>query len=532
MPGFTKLKLSHSQHPSSILTGLNLLRECNQLFCDCTLIINKIEFPIHKAVLAASSQYFKALFTSGMRESGDSRIALHGISALTFQSVLTFIYTGKLTLDQENVTNVYTAADMLQLEHLQNLCHDFLLNQLCASNCIGIWRYARSFSNSKLEGSAWLYAMTHIKDVKESLEFLYLTEAKPVLPCCDRHDSKRSELQEFTHHVTQRRKGSESLAVEYPHTLAIAAGEPIATIPSLVIVGGYNKGVESTCEKYCTSTDSWEVITTYSLSSCKYFHWVGVIGLRLYAIAGNGLARINLVMSKLTDEAVKDLQTDALCTDWECEATLPHDCSNMKFCIMNDYIYGCGEITDATYAICRYNPSDGTWEHITQFISKPRVFFQFFSNDHKLHLIGGVHTSTGTATACFESYDPYSDIWERNNDMDVGRYNFGVAVTGNCLYAVGGYGSDEVMLSSVEVYSFETGEWSAVSALPTPRASMACQSWGEKMYCLGGEKTTGTNSASVVVQTEDALEFDPPNDKWNKISSLNHPRIYPSTIIL
>ena len=518
MPGFTKLKLSHSQHPSSILTGLNLLRECNQLFCDCTLIVNEKEFPIHKVVLAASSQYFRVLFTSGMRESGVSRITLHGISAQTFQSVLTFIYTGKLTLDQDNVTQVYAAADMLQLEHLQNLCHDFLLNQLCALNCIGIWRYARSFSNSELEGSAWLYMMTHTKDVKESLEFLYLTEVKSMLPYSNCHDLKGSEL--TSHHITQRSE------LECLHTLASAAGE--LPIPSLVIVGGYNEGVESTCEKYCASTDSWEVIATYSLSSCKYFHWVGLIGLRLYAIAGNSLARINLVLSKLTDEAVKDLQSDALYTDWECEATLPHDCSNMKFCVMNDYIYGCGEIADTTYAICRYNPSDGTWEKMTQFISKPRVFFQFFANGHKLHLIGGMHISNGTATTCFESYDPYSDIWERSKDMGVGRYNFGVAVTDSCLYAVGGYGNGEVMLSSVEAYRFETREWSAVSPLPAPRASMACQSWGEKMYCLGGEKT---DSASVI-QTDDALEFDTPKDKWNKISSLNHPRIYPSTIML
>ena len=85
--------------------------------------------------------------------------------------------------------------------------------------------------------------------------------------------------------------------------------------------------------------------------------------------------------------------------------------------------------------------------------------------------------------------------------MGVGRYNFGVAVTDNCLYAVGGYGSGDVMLSSVEAYSFDTREWSAVSPLPAPRA---CQSWGEKMYCLGGEKT---DSASVI-QTNDALEFD------------------------
>lgn len=286
--------------------------------------------------------------------------------------------------------------------------------------------------------------------------------------------------------------------------------------------------MEKTCEQYCENTDSWK-LTTWDLSGCcRCFHWVGVIGLRLYAIGGDALTRINMVMSKLTDRAAEQMQTDALGTDWELEATLPHDCSNMKFCIMDDCIYGCGgcgEVTDTTYGIYCYNPSNGSWKVLGEFISEPRVFFQLFSHGHRLHIIGGMlhETPNCGASSSYEVYDPGSNTWERNNDMTTGRYNFGVGVLDHCFYVVGGFGDDDIMLNSVEVYCFRTKTWSLVSVLPAPRASMACQSWRGKLYCLGGE-TTGTSA--------DALVLDPLDGRdWNAITPLNHPRIYPNIII-
>ena len=157
---------------------------------------------------------------------------------------------------------------------------------------------------------------------------------------------------------------------------------------SLVVVGGYNAGMERTCEKFCETTDSWQV-TDWDLSGCKYFHWVGVIGLRLYAIGGSRLTEINLVMSRLVERAAEQLLTNAFSRDWEYEITIPHDCSNMKFCVLNDCIYGCGGITDTEFGICCYSPSDGSWEKITDFCSDLKVFFPIFlSWEQALHSWG------------------------------------------------------------------------------------------------------------------------------------------------
>lgn len=559
MPGFTELRLNNSKHPSSLLRGLRMLQEHSHLLCDCMLLIDEHEFPIHRVVFAASSEYFRALFTTNLKENGSSVITLNGISAQTFQLVSSFIYSGEVTLDQANITDVYAAADMLQLKDLLDLCQDYFLNQLCASNCIGIWQYARSFSNHKLKDCAWLYITTHFTKVMEREEFLDLDPADAhLILSYDKLelDSERDAclaMHKWLHHNTEMRnnefiklvpsiRNHKLLPLEilkekqsaHTHKLrsncAVVNQEPgtisPASLRSLAVVGGYNNGPEKTCEKYSQCTSSWKV-TDWILSDCKHFHWVGVIGLRLYAIAGSGLTKINRVMSRLTCMAAEQLQTNALETGWEYEATLPHDCSNMKFCVMNENIYGCGEITDNTFGIGCYNPSNGSWELVTDIISDSKVFFQFFSRGDKLYLLGGLCTSSGMASCYFESYNPHSNYWEQHNEMGIARYNFGVGILDRCLYAIGGVGVESDMLSSVERYCFETKEWSLVGSLPAPRASMACEGWRGQLFCVGGE-TVGTDC----VQTSDVLKFDPAADKWEVMASLNHPRIYSSTIIL
>lgn len=558
MPGFTEFTLQHPRHASSVLQGLNSLRNWGHLFCDCTLLVEDEEFPIHKSVLAASSQYFRALFTTDMQERGRSRIALCGISAATFQFVLDYAYTGAITLNQATVTHVYVAADMFQLEDLKDLCHDFLLNQLAATNCIGIWRLAGTLNNTTLEDTARRYVIAHFTNAKDSREFLCLNwdEVKFILSSYQQQtDYSRSNahtaLCKWLRHNIKERGGDDlfnvtgcekvrkdgtciSLPGKGPIEILkhIADATKLAAIPdsllsrtSLVTVGGYHEGMEKTCEQYCENDDSWQ-LTTWDLSgSCECFHWVGVIGLRLYAVGGDGLTTINRVVSRLTEEAAKQLRTNALETGWEHEVTLAHDCSDMKFCIMDDCIYGCGGCGSTSTSIYRYNPGIGSWESVCELLTEPRVLFQFFSHEHTLHLIGGMlpATSNFTAINSYEVYDPGSNTWDRQGNMAVGRYSFGVGVIDDCLYVVGGFGSGEIMLNSVEVYCFGTKTWSLASVLPAPKASMACQSWRGKLYCLGGEDT-GTSA--------DALVMEPLSGEWTTITPLNHPRIYPNTIEL
>lgn len=49
------------QHSQQVLEQLNQQRQLG-LLCDCTFVVNGIDFKAHKAVLAACSEYFRMLF--------------------------------------------------------------------------------------------------------------------------------------------------------------------------------------------------------------------------------------------------------------------------------------------------------------------------------------------------------------------------------------------------------------------------------------------------------------------------------------
>lgn len=85
-PGYPRRLLENLQ---SIWTEHN--------FCDVTILIGRKRFPAHRNVLAASSPFFKAMFLSGMEEQKRNEIELHEMSAGIFNTIISFMYTGRKT---------------------------------------------------------------------------------------------------------------------------------------------------------------------------------------------------------------------------------------------------------------------------------------------------------------------------------------------------------------------------------------------------------------------------------------------------
>ncbi|XP_058408958.1 zinc finger and BTB domain-containing protein 17 isoform X5 [Diceros bicornis minor] len=104
----------HSQH---VLEQLNQQRQLG-LLCDCTFVVDGVDFKAHKAVLAACSEYFKMLFL-------DQKDVVHlDISnAAGLGQVLEFMYTAKLSLSSENVDDVLAVASFLQMQDIITACH-------------------------------------------------------------------------------------------------------------------------------------------------------------------------------------------------------------------------------------------------------------------------------------------------------------------------------------------------------------------------------------------------------------------------
>ena len=114
-----------------------LLSKCAQFreqgeFIDVSLKVAEEVFSAHRLVLAASSDYFHAMFAHGTRESNQEVIELkdEGISAAALKIVLDSIYSGDLQVNDENVFQVLVAADHLQVTSVVQKCCDYLQTQV------------------------------------------------------------------------------------------------------------------------------------------------------------------------------------------------------------------------------------------------------------------------------------------------------------------------------------------------------------------------------------------------------------------
>ncbi|NWW53536.1 ZBT17 protein, partial [Pedionomus torquatus] len=105
------------QHSKQVLEQLNQQRQLG-LLCDCTFVVDGINFKAHKAVLAACSEYFRMLFV-------DQKDVVHlDISnAAGLGQVLEFMYTAKLSLNLDNVEDVLAVAGFLQMQEIVSACN-------------------------------------------------------------------------------------------------------------------------------------------------------------------------------------------------------------------------------------------------------------------------------------------------------------------------------------------------------------------------------------------------------------------------
>ena len=167
------------KHPKEALDTMKTLQRAHKL-CDVTLVVGEDSIPAHKIVLAASSPYFKAMFTGGMREEEMSSIPLHGISPCTLNILVDFAYTAEININEMNVCYLLPAATMFQMSHVVEACSVFLEHQLDPNNCIGISNFASEHGCLELEAKAKSYIHKHFCDVIKSDEFLMLNPCQMI----------------------------------------------------------------------------------------------------------------------------------------------------------------------------------------------------------------------------------------------------------------------------------------------------------------------------------------------------------------
>ena len=100
--------------------GKDLLRRvhslrCHKKLCDVVLRAGGQEIHTHRAILAACSSYFLAMFTHELREREQEVVDIKDMNPEILSSLVDFAYTGEIDITVENVQEVLSASSLLQI---------------------------------------------------------------------------------------------------------------------------------------------------------------------------------------------------------------------------------------------------------------------------------------------------------------------------------------------------------------------------------------------------------------------------------
>ncbi|TRY87426.1 hypothetical protein DNTS_017186 [Danionella cerebrum] len=110
--------------------GNNILECLNEqrlqgLYCDVSVVVKGHTFKAHRAVLAASSSYFRDLFNSGSK--GPVVELPPAVQPQSFQQILSFCYTGRLSMNLGDQFLLMYTAGFLQIQQIMEKGTEFFL---------------------------------------------------------------------------------------------------------------------------------------------------------------------------------------------------------------------------------------------------------------------------------------------------------------------------------------------------------------------------------------------------------------------
>lgn len=535
-------------HAKSILTTMNMLRKTHTL-CDVTLHVDSVDFPAHRIVLAACSDYFCAMFTNEMCEKRESTIHIQGISAAVMQILLDFIYTETVNVNVGNVQELLPAACLLQLTGVKKACSAFLEKQLDPTNCLGIKIFAESHGCVTLSNAAEKYSVQVFDEIIENEEFklLPVEEVERLIRSDDIQVTSEEPVFEavikWVKADPETRKNMLARLLQYVRLPLLSAKyitdkidtEPLVrrchecrdlvdeakkfhlrpdlrscmyglrTQPRygsgdvLVILGGFgsHQNLVDTVEMYDPKISKWKCLPNL-MKPRRYVSSASLNG-KIYVIGGyDGQTRLNSVecLDLTSDEPV-----------WQNVAPMNQHRGLAGACVHKGRIYVCGGFDGYTRhtSMESYNPILDQWQLLSGMAVGREGAGLVVARD-KIYCIGGYDGVNLLDSG--ECYDPETEHWSAIVPMSTRRSGAGVAVVNDQIYVCGGYDGNN-HLSSVESYNIHTAHWTTVQNMTVPRCYVgACVLRGKLVVVAGYDGNTLLDSAE---------SFDPLKKMWDPL---------------
>lgn len=259
------------------------------------------------------------------------------------------------------------------------------------------------------------------------------------------------------------------------------------------IAGETSQGVTDVLERYDLETDRWS-----SLSPIP----VAVTDVNAVVIGG----KIYIPGGRLASGDVTNLLEiyDPLQDTWKKGSPLPVALSAYALTTFEGKLYLFGgwdgeKIVDSVY---EYTPERDAWTARTS-MPTARAFAGAALAGGNIFVVGGFDGKS--ALAVKEIYLPDRDdgqqaAWIQGDPLPEGRYAMGVASVADIIHVIGGIGSENSPLPSLE-YLAQTGIWQTFdSPQPDPWSHLGLAPVGTQLFIVGGDLNAAPTAKNLAYQ--------------------------------
>ncbi|XP_078593543.1 kelch-like protein 24 isoform X1 [Branchiostoma floridae x Branchiostoma japonicum] len=448
----------HNPHAGSLLQGLQKLRSDN-LLTDVVLCVSGKEIPCHRNVLAACSEYFRAMFCNGHLESNESQVTIHEVTPGILQLLVDFAYTSKVTITQDNAMKLLEGANFFRILPVCDACVTFISNNLSATDCLQMMHIGNVLSCPGLEKRARLYALKEFASVSKTPEFLSLTKAQLI-----------------TLISSDRLSASEEVVYTAVMTwINLDADER-------------NKDMKELME-----------LVRFPFMDRRYF---------LENVESNEAIR-----KSCQDIVTETRRCQLFPGEIQSPRTRPRHASGLREAVVvfgghsNENTGGSHESSSITMT-CNANPTRSTWIQMTELPEDSESPFP-------VAVLGTSDIVTSFASVGKDVWLYQSELnsWSKLAQMKLQRYSHRLAVLYGEVYAIGGKGGHDKPVSSVEVYDRRQNKWTEGVPLPQPRSCHAAAVLDSSIYVMGGLNAKDELTASV-------YRFKPGDSQWQSMRDM------------
>lgn len=441
----------------------------NEKLVDCTLKIKDKEFPCHRLVLCACSSYFRAFFLSEVEESKKREIVMDDVEPGVMGLILKYLYTSNININEQNVQDIFSVANLLQIPSVFTVCVSFLQKRLSLSNCLAIFRLGLMLDCPRLAISARNYACEHFQLISRDRDFLQLG-------------------------------ASELAAILTSDTLDVETEENVYE----ALISWVAEDEENRVKDFSGLLDCVRLrllTPEYFTETIEKNKWIRSdpemekkIQLVRDARAGN-LPKIKKTepiksAEENKEEDVRENKGGAEEEYEKKEDLLPGILNdNLRFGM---FLRNLMFMVSDTGAMA-YDPTRNDCYVASLSTQVPKNHASLVTKENQIFVAGGLFfnelNKENPLSSYFLQYDPVSADWLGMPPIPSPRFLFGLAEANNSIYVVGGkeLKEQDETLDSVLVYNRQSFKWEESDNLPYPVYGHVTVSHDDIIYVIGGK---------------------------------------------